>query len=192
MRLSLFLFLHVIVFIVLLIVHPHVRAEDDGWAIEEHSKDFIYLSKNGEVIHGDKLIFAMQYTNCDKLDHMFSFLTTKAPNDIHQFEQKRLPILLNGHEFTAKVILVLPVLNNKAFWVMFKLGDYETQKYAKLLSEFLEEENEKYEIRLADGFNFEAEKYFDITQNSWILDNFSEKFAETYKRCKEKTILKDS
>ena len=49
---------------------------------------------------------------------MFSFLTTRAPNDIHQFEQKRLPILLNGHEFTAKVILVQSVLNNKAFWVM--------------------------------------------------------------------------
>ena len=87
--------------------------------------------------------------------------------------------------------IIQPVLNNRAFWVMFKLGDYETQKYAKLLSGFIDE-NEKYEIRLADGFNFEAEKYFDITQNSWILDNFSEKFAETYKRCKEKTILKDS
>ena len=69
---------------------------------------------------------------------------------------------------------------------------YLSKEDAKLLSEFLEEENEKYEIRLADGFNFEAEKYFDITQNSWVLDNFSEKFAETYKRCKEKTILKDS
>ena len=143
MRLSLFLFLHVIVFIILLIVHPHVRAEDGGWAIEEHSKDFIYLSKNGEVIHGDKLIFAMEYTNCDKLDHMFSFLTTKAPNDIHQFENKRLPILLNDTKLTAKVILILPVLNNRAFWVMFKLGDYETQKYARLLSGFIEE-NEKY------------------------------------------------
>ncbi len=183
--------MHVIALVILLIVHPHARAEEDGWAIEQHSKNYIYLSKNGEIIHGDRLIFAMGYENCDELHHMFSFLTTRAPNDIHQFENRNLPILLNGTKLTAKVILIQPVLNNMAHWVMFKLGDYETQKYAKLLSGFIEE-NEKYEITLSDGFNFEVKKYFDITQNIWILNNFSEKFSETYKRCKEKEIFKHS
>ena len=39
---------------------------------------------------------------------------------------------------------------------------------------------------------FEVNKYFDITKNKWNLTNFSEKFAEFYRRCKEKTILKES
>jgi len=186
-----FVFLHIIAILILLIVHPHAKAEDNGWAIEQHSKEYIYLSKNGEVIYGDKLIFAMEYKNCEELHHMFSFLTTKAPNDIYQFENKKLPILLNGTELTAKVILIQPVLNNMAHWVMFKLGDYETQKYARLLAGFIKE-NEKYEITLADGFNFEAEKYFDIINNSWKLKNFTKNFKETYKRCKEKSILEDS
>ena len=128
MRLSLFLFLHVIVFIILLIVHPHVRAEDDGWAIEEHSKNYIYLSKNGEVIHGDKLIFSMDYNNCDKLYHLFTFLTTKAPDDVQQFVNKRIPITLNDIELSAEVIYIQPFLNNKAYWIMFELGKYETEK----------------------------------------------------------------
>ena len=54
------------------------------------------------------------------------------------------------------------------------------------------EENEAYEISLSNGLNFEVTKYFDITKNKWILDNFSEKFDETYKRCVEKTTHKES
>mgnify|MGYP007000235188 len=62
---------------------------------------------------------------------------------------------------------------------------------AKLLNGFIEE-NDKYEISLTNGLHFEVNKYFDITKNKWNLSNFSEKFAEFFKRCKEKTILKDS
>ncbi len=37
MRLSLFFFLHVVALIILLIVHPHARA-DNGWTIEMYNK----------------------------------------------------------------------------------------------------------------------------------------------------------
>ena len=191
MRLSLFIFLHVIVLIILLIVHPHVRAEDDGWAIEEHSKEYIYLTKRGEVVHGDKLIFSMEYKDCDTIFHLFTVLTTRAPEDIIQFENQKVPIDLNGHDLTAKVIYIQPVLKNKANWLVFELGEFETIKYSNLLSEFLKK-NEGYEITLKDGINYKVENYFDIYRNNWKLNNFSEKISETYKRCKEKTILKDS
>ena len=191
MRLSLFIFLHVIVLIILLIVHPHVRAEDDGWAIEEHSKEYIYLTKRGEVVHGDKLIFSMEYKDCDTIFHLFTVLTTRAPEDIIQFENQKVPIDLNGNDLTAKVIYIQPVLKNKANWLVFELGEFETIKYSNLLSEFLKK-NEGYEITLKDGINYKVENYFDIYRNNWKLNNFSEKISETYKRCKEKTILKDS
>ncbi len=37
MRLSLFFFLHVVALIILLIIHPHARA-DNEWIIEKHNK----------------------------------------------------------------------------------------------------------------------------------------------------------
>jgi len=191
MRLSLFIFLHVIVLIILLIVHPHVRAEDDGWAIEEHSKEYIYLTKRGEVVHGDKLIFSMEYKDCDTIFHLFTVLTTRAPEDIIQFENQKVPIDLNGHDLTAKVIYIQPVLKNKANWLVFELGEFETIKYSNLLSEFLKK-NEGYEITLKDGINYKVENYFDIYRNNWKLNNFSEKISETYKRCKQKTTVKES
>ena len=33
---------------------------------------------------------------------------------------------------------------------------------------------------------------FDIYRNNWKLDNFPDKISETYERCKEKMIIKDS
>ncbi len=43
MRLSLFFFLHVVALIILLIVHPHARA-DNGWTIEKHNQDLTYIN----------------------------------------------------------------------------------------------------------------------------------------------------
>jgi len=191
MRLSLFFFLHLVAFIILLIVHPHARAQDDGWSIVEKDTDFIYLTKNGEFIYGDRLIFSMSYKDCDTIYHLFTFLTTKAKSNIRQLENQKIPITLNNHDLSAEVVHIQTILNDRAFWVVFKLGNYETKKYIKLLKGFVQE-NDRYEITLADGINFQVEKHFDITRNSWLLDKLPEKFDETYRRCKEKTTHKDS
>ena len=103
MRLSLFFFLHLVAFVILLIVHPHARA-NDGWTIADGDKDYIYLTKNGEYLYGDRLIFSLNYKNCNKIHQLFTFLTTKGDSNIYQFENKKLPITLNDTEFHAEVI----------------------------------------------------------------------------------------
>ena len=46
MRLSLFVFLHVIAIIILLVVHPHARAEQDKFAIsDEYIKNTFLIKK---------------------------------------------------------------------------------------------------------------------------------------------------
>ena len=92
MRLSLFFFLHLVAFVILLIVHPHARAQDDGWAIIEKDKNFIYMSKNGEFIHGDRIVLSLNYKDCDTVYHLFTFLTTKGDANIYQFENQNIPI----------------------------------------------------------------------------------------------------
>ncbi len=44
MRLSLFFFIHLVAFVILLIVHPHAQS-DDWLAIEKHNKN-LTLSSN--------------------------------------------------------------------------------------------------------------------------------------------------
>ncbi|MDC3157841.1 hypothetical protein OA544_01990 [Candidatus Pelagibacter sp.] len=43
MRLSLFFFLHLVAFVILLIVHPHARS-NDGWTIDQQNKNVTYVS----------------------------------------------------------------------------------------------------------------------------------------------------
>ena len=50
----------------------------------------------------------MEYKDCDTIFHLFTVLTTRAPDDIIQFANQRVPIDLNGNDLTAKVIYIQP------------------------------------------------------------------------------------
>ena len=131
MRLFLFVFLHVLVFLFLLVTHP--EASEDGWEIDEWN-EYLVLSKNGEVVHGDKMRFALNYNNCESVSTMFTFMTTRAPKDIYQFEKKRLPIKINNVPITAEVLLVRPFYKNFGYLVAFTLGTFDLKKYSNNLS----------------------------------------------------------
>ena len=181
-RVLLIISLHLFLF--LIVFAYQAQADEDGWTVHDF-KDYTYLSRNGNIIHADRLSFAMEHENCNEVSHLFTFLTTKAPNDVHQFLNKRLPIKINNFPLTAQVIYINPVLNDQGYWILFELGKYESAKYASLLSGF-STENKNYEIEINDGLNFIAKKYFDITYNSWSLSGFDKKFEEAFKLCKEK------
>ena len=187
-QLLLIVSLHLFLFLVLFAYHA--QAEEDGWSLHNF-KNYTYLSRNGNVIHVDRLSFAMEHENCNEVSHLFTFLTTKAPNDIHQFQNKRLPIKLNDYPITAEVIYINPILNDQGYWILFELGQYESLKYASLISNFFSE-NKHYKIEINDGLNFVAKDYFDITYNNWSLAGFSKKFEEAFKLCKEKGITSNS
>ena len=181
-RVLLIILLHLSLFFI--VFAYHAQAKEEGWSIHDF-KDYTYLSRNGNVIHADRLSFAMEHENCNEVSHLFTFLTTKAPNDIHQFLNKRLPIKINNYPLTAQVIYINSVLNDQGYWVLFELGQYESAKYASLMTDF-SSENKNYEIVINDGLNFVAKDYFDITYNNWTLAGFNKKFEEAFNLCKEK------
>ena len=109
MRLSLFFFLHLVAFVILIIVHPHAKADDNGWAIIEKDKNFIYMSKNGEFIHGDRIVLSLNYKDCDTVYHLFTFLTTKGDANIYQFENQNIPIKIIGTERICPMVILLNI-----------------------------------------------------------------------------------
>ena len=42
-----------------------------------------------------------------------------------------------------------------------------------------------YEIKIIDGIDFKADKYFDISVNSWKLDNLVPSVLAAHKLCKQ-------
>ena len=167
-------------FFILILSTTHSFA--DGWEIDEMDK-YVVLSKHGEVIHGDKLRFGLERSNCEDIHPFFSFLTTKGKGDIFQLERQKLPITLNEAELTAYVVLIKSFANNYGHWVIFSLGKYDLKKYSNLLHNYYLE-SEKYEITLRNGLNFEVKDYFDILKNNWKLENFNKNILKAYDICK--------
>ena len=62
--------------------------------------------------------------------------------------------------------------------------DYAEQSSWILFLKWLDE-FEKYEIRIIDGLDFKAAKYFDIPVNSWKLDKLVPSVLEAHKKCRQ-------
>ena len=186
MRWIIFLSLHLLVFLILILSYAqaeesYAQAEEE-WAIHK-IKTLSYARVSGEVTHGDSLNFViLSRENCKKVHKTFTFYTWEKPNDIKQLLHKHIPIELNGEELTAEVADVSPFL--MGYRVMFSLGTFPVKEYISRLHNFYKEEK-KYEIRIVDGINFKASKYFDITINSWKLDKLVPSILEASKLCKD-------
>ena len=186
MRFLVFVLLHLLV--VLIVIFSYAQAEEsyakaeEEWSIDKF-KTLSYARVSGEVTHGDSLnFFILPTEKCEKVYNTFTFYTWEKPNDIKQLLHKNIPIELNGEELTAKVEVVSPFL--MGYRVMFSLGTYPVKEYIYRLHNFYNEEK-KYEIRIVDGINFKASKYFDITINSWKLDKLVPSVLEASKLCKD-------
>ena len=178
---SLIVRLYFLIFIILTLAPLSALAEEE-WNIDK-LKTLSYARVSGEITHGDSLNFVMlSRENCEKVYTNFSFYTYEKPVDIKQLLHKHIPIKINGEDLTAKVEYVGPFL--MGYRVMFSLGVFPVKEYINRLHNFYNEEK-YYEIQIVDGVNFKASKYFDISINSWKLDNLVPSVLEAYKLCKE-------
>ena len=179
MRFIGFVFLYFLV--VLILIFSYAQAEEE-WTIDKF-KTLSYAKVSGEVTHGDSLnFFILPKGNCEKVYNTFTFYTYEKPNDIKQLLHKNIPIKINGEDLTAEVEDVSHFL--MGYRVTFSLGVFPVKEYIYRLNNFYNEEK-KYEIEIVDGINFKASKYFDISVNSWKLDNLVPSVLEANRLCKD-------
>ena len=50
--------------------------------------------------------------------------------------------------------------------------------------------NNKFEIRIIDGLNFNAKQYFDILSNNWDLNEYPNEIKKAYLMCKDLALSK--
>ena len=167
------------IFLFLIVISYHVQAEEE-WTIDRY-ETLSYARVSGEVVHGDSLNFFIgSRENCEILYNNFTFYTYEKPGDIYQLVGKNIPIQINGENLTAEVQSVNPFL--MGFRVTFLLGTFPVKEYINRLNNFYKKEN-KYEIRIVDGVDFKAAKYFDITTNNWKLDRLVPSVLEANRLC---------
>ena len=176
-RLAIFISLHLFLFLLVIAY----QAQSSEWTIDRY-KTLTFARVSGVVTHGDNLNFWIRAEDgCEKVYNTFTVYTYKKPGDIKQLLNKNIPIKINGEDITASVQDISPFLMGYRFHL--SLGSYPIREYIYFLNEFYQE-FQKYEIEIVDGLNFSADKYFDIRNNSWQLDELVPSVLEASKLCK--------
>ena len=176
-RFAIFISLHLFLFLLVIVY----QAQSSEWTIDKY-KTLTFARVSGEVTHGDNLNFWIRAEdNCAKVYNTFTVYTYEKPGDLKQLLHKNIPIKLNGADITASVQDISPFL--MGYRVHLSLGSYPIKEYIYFLNEFYQE-FQKYEIEIVDGLNFSADKYFDIRNNSWKLDELVPSVLEASKLCK--------
>ena len=176
-RFAIFISLHLFLFLLVIAY----EAQSSEWTIDKY-KTLTFARVSGVVTHGDNLNFWIRAEDgCEKVYNTFTVYTYKKPGDIKQLLNKNIPIKINGEDITASVQDISPFLMGYRFHL--SLGSYPIREYIYFLNEFYQE-FQKYEIEIVDGLNFSADKYFDIRNNSWQLDELVPSVLEASKLCK--------
>ena len=177
-RFAIFISLHLFLFLLVIAY----QAQSSEWTIDRY-KTLSFARVSGEVTHGDNLNFWIRSEdNCEKVYNTFTVYTYEKPGDIKQLLNKNIPIKINGEDITASVQDISPFL--MGYRVHLSLGSYPIKEYVYFLKEFYDE-FQKYEIEIVDGLDFKADRYFDIRNNSWKLDELVPSVLKANELCNE-------
>ena len=93
---------------------------------------------------------------------------------------KRLAIFISLHLFLFLLVIAYQAQAlDQVSEEEWTIDSYETLAYARVSG------NNKYEIEIVDGLEFDSKKFFDIRKNSWKLDRLVPSVLEATKLCKE-------
>ena len=166
--------------ILLTLIFSNAHAHED-WEVARY-EDQSYAIVSGEIQYSDKFSFILSpKEQCEEVSSMFSFFTWNNPGDINQLIGKQVPIKLNEIETTAEVLTIFPYKDGLK--VVFYLGTFPLKEYIYTMYKYYESEG-IYQIQIIDGLNFNANKYFDITENNWKFDKLISSVDDAYKICK--------
>ena len=183
-RFAIFISLHLFLFLLVIVYQAQAldQVSEEEWTIDSY-ETLAYARVSGLITHGDNLNFWLRSEDCQKVYNTFTFYTYEKPGDIKQLLNKNIPIKINGAELTAVVQDISPFL--MGYRVHLSLGGYPIKEYIYFLNEFYQSFNNKYEIEIVDGLEFDSKKFFDIRKNSWKLEKLIPSVLAANKLCRE-------
>ena len=155
-----------------------VAAKEDKWQVEDWGKGIISVSTHGKVQHGDRIYFRLGKSNCDVLEHAFTFYTVANHKRIKLLEKELVPLDNNEMKIYGEVKLVFPFLMGHMVWI--SLGHYNVDDHIKLMKEI-----GQFNIEIINKKKFIAEDYFDIPTNEWDLTNYESAITKGQRLCRQ-------
>jgi len=137
-----------------------------SWKIEQYNDSEISISTNGEIVHGDTLIFRLVKNKCDSVGQLFTIYTTSNHQQINNLKNKTLSITDNGIQLDAEVILVSQAMSGHI--VTINMGHFKKEEIIRYYSAY-----ERFQMSILDIHHlesigiFKAKDFFDIPVNFW-------------------------
>jgi hypothetical protein len=179
--------------IIYLFLFSLVSADDKQWIVEKN-KNITTVSMNGDVQHGDVLMFWLKKEDgkCDTVSHSFTFYTAKNNPNIEILKDKIIPINIKGEAYNdGNVYAQISYLSEflMGHRIYFSIGVYNIDEHINYLST-----HKSFDVTIADDHypnkeidnsikHFKADDYFDIKNNSWSLNGLKEAIKEGQKLC---------
>ena len=171
-------FLIIIFISIITFISPLSAAEEDKWQVEDWGEGVISVSTHGKVQHGDRIYFRLGKSNCDVLEHAFTFYTVANHKRIKLLEKELVPLDNNEMKIYGEVKLVFPFLMGHMVWI--SLGHYNVDDHIKLMKEI-----GQFNIEIINKKKFIAEDYFDIPTDEWDLTNFKSAITKGQRLCRQ-------
>ena len=153
-------------------------AAQEEWLITvEEDGTTLWVERNGQVTHGDKLRYRFIKDGCDVIQEVFTFYTMVNNENIKSLKGRVLGLMINDQQVGAEVMFVLPFLSGHSVW--FNLGHYYVNDHIAYWGS-----TKFYEVEIVDNENFMVANFFDIRVNKWDMDKFAESLTVGQKKCK--------
>ena len=161
----------------------------ENWEIKKViDNKYIEISTESLNVKGDKYKLLMKLNGkCDTIEDGFTFYTTKNNPGVMLLPGKKIKIESMGKTFASEIKAVVPVLSGSHHLVWITNGLYEFEGHTNFISQ-----SEKNDVKLhfvfddfEKGTGWEAKEFFNETENSWSLKNFSEAVKLGQKMCLE-------
>ena len=146
--------------------------------VVEDEGRFISATVTGEVTYGERQRFIFFKSDCENVQHLFSWLTYEKI-DFSNWGKKVVPVEINGQLRGAEVILQYPTMPAMmGTLIMFSLGKVDHEWLLNKLRE-----QDRLTIKMVDVDDYQASKYFDVRVNYWSMVPIERGFRRAYAMC---------
>ena len=164
-----------LVLTVLLLVLP---AKADDWQISQ-DENYISLSKNGEIQHGNKIYFNFDKQNACKFN-VFFFIYTMAENPEPLsiiYEDREIDLKLGGIQIPALLNFSEPLLLGQIAGIYVAQNTLLSKEFISLTEDMLQDNMMHME------FTGDHIQYFDIPQEKWNFKEIEKNLHKSHNLC---------
>ena len=163
----------------------NVGHAESKWEIQEDQKYF-QVRKEGTIQKGDHLTFLINKNDCNVIEHIFTFYTSKKNPSIEQIENTKVGVSTLGQNMLFDLKYVISAEPSMSGYIaLISAGVYPIEMPLEVLSKH-EELDVKLKYIFSDFENktgWNASDFFDILENKWNLTGMSEAIKEAQSKC---------